>query len=162
MGRSIVVIDLQRMGKDSEAANPGLICRLSSGLVFLCKMQFLHGYCILKVDPMVDSINSLALEKRTQFLCDMALVGDAILEVTGAYRINYALMGNSDPILHAHIVPRYKDEAEELRKGLPWSYPNINAESTQFDLQRDAQLIFQLRQNIQKRIHICNKMPFFT
>ncbi len=149
------MIDFSRIEKDSEVANPdpGLICRLPSGFVFLCKMQFLRGYCILRADPVVESINSLTLKKRTQFLCDMTLVGDAIVETTGAYRINYALMGNSDPMLHAHIVPRYNDEVEELRKGLPWSYPNTDAESTQFNPQRDQQLIFHLRQNIQKRIY---------
>jgi hypothetical protein len=39
--------------------------------------------------------------------------------------INYALMGNANPILHAHIVPRYLDEPEDLRKQPPWFYPNI-------------------------------------
>ena len=50
----------------------------------------------------------------------MALVGDALLEVTGAYRINYAILGNTDPALHAHIVPRFLTEPDEYRKGPPW------------------------------------------
>ena len=45
------------------------------------------------------------------------------MKVTGAYRINYAIMGNSDPYLHAHIVPRYSDEPEEYLHDQPWSYP---------------------------------------
>jgi diadenosine tetraphosphate (Ap4A) HIT family hydrolase len=61
--------------------------------------------------------------QRAEYLGDMALVGDALLEVTGAYRINYGIMGNSDPFRHAHIVPRYSAEPENLRNGLPWSYP---------------------------------------
>jgi diadenosine tetraphosphate (Ap4A) HIT family hydrolase len=32
-------------------------------------------------------------------------------------------MGNSDQVLHAHIVPRYADEPDHYRKGGPWSYP---------------------------------------
>lgn len=31
----------------------------------------------------------------------MILVGDAIMEVTGAFRMNYAVMGNTVPYLHA-------------------------------------------------------------
>ena len=53
----------------------------------------------------------------------MSTIGDALLEVTDAFRINYAIMGNSDPALHAHIVPRYMSEPEHIRKHLPWSYP---------------------------------------
>jgi hypothetical protein len=53
----------------------------------------------------------------------MAAMGDALLEVTDAFRINTAVMGNSDPVLHAHIVPRYMSKPEHIRKHLPWSYP---------------------------------------
>ena len=82
----------------------------------------------------------------------MVLVGDAILEVTGAYRINYFIGGNSDPVLHAHIVPRYLTESDVLRKGGPWSHPDTYSESTRFDYERDKQLIKELRLAIQKRL----------
>jgi diadenosine tetraphosphate (Ap4A) HIT family hydrolase len=140
-------IEAARAGTD-----PALICKVSSGWVFLCNLQFLRGYCILQSDPVVESINALDAAGRAQFLCDMALVGDAILEVTGAYRINYAIAGNSDPVLHAHIVPRYLSEPEDLRKGLPWSHPDAFAESTRFVYERDKDLIEELNAAIQKRL----------
>jgi diadenosine tetraphosphate (Ap4A) HIT family hydrolase len=79
-------------------------------------------------------------------------VGDALLEVTGAYRINYTIAGNTDPYLHAHIVPRYLTEPEELRKGLPWSHPKEEMDSLLFDYERDKQLMQLLRQAIEKRL----------
>jgi diadenosine tetraphosphate (Ap4A) HIT family hydrolase len=115
-------------------------------------MQFLSGYCILRAEPEVESINSLDRQERLIFLGDMALVGDAIQEVTGAYRINYAIAGNTDPVLHAHIVPRYLSEPEERRKDLPWTYPDRFAAEKQFDAQRDSALIASLRTAIQKRL----------
>ena len=136
---------------DRRAQSPNFICKLSSGLVFLSNMQFLRGYCILQAYPVVESINVLTPEQRISFLCDMAFMGDVLLEVTGAYRINYALMGNSDPMLHAHIVPRYLSEPEELRRGLPWSYPDIYDDHTAFSLDRDEELLHQLRDAIQWR-----------
>jgi diadenosine tetraphosphate (Ap4A) HIT family hydrolase len=81
----------------------------------------------------------------------MALVGDALMEVTGAYRINYAIAGNTDPYLHAHIVPRYLTEPESKRKGRPWSYPKSMIDATMFDYERDHGLIQQLSLSIQKR-----------
>ncbi|HQN43427.1 MAG TPA: hypothetical protein PLA25_04795, partial [Anaerolineaceae bacterium] len=72
-------------------------------------------------------------------------------EVTGAYRINYAIMGNSEPVLHAHIVPRYLSEPEELLHGLPWSYPQAQMDAVGFDPVRDQALMQKLAQAIQKR-----------
>ncbi len=78
-------------------------------------MQYLRGYCILLPDPVVPSLNDLMQPQRTTYLFDMALVGDALMDVTGAYRINYAILGNSDQVLHAHIVPRYLSEPDKFR-----------------------------------------------
>lgn len=100
-------------------------------------------------EPEVESINTLPPEKRAVFLTDMAKVGDALLKVTDAFRINYALMGNSDPILHAHIVPRYMWEPEKIRKGLPWDHPDAYSESTTFDVERDRSLMQDLRRILQ-------------
>ena len=133
---------------------PALVCRVPSGWVVLCTLQFLPGYCILLPDPVVPSLNDLAPSRRAEYLCDMALVGDALLEATGAYRINYAIFGNSDPALHTHIVPRYLWEPEELRKGPPWAYEQTPAGARWFDPQRDRALIKQIAQAIQKRLNM--------
>jgi diadenosine tetraphosphate (Ap4A) HIT family hydrolase len=123
---------------------------MRSGSVYLSQMQFLRGYCILSAEPVVASINELSPNARSAFLLDMVRIGDSLMEVTDAFRINYALMGNSQPILHAHIVPRYMWEPEKLRKGLPWDHPDAYAESTQFDAERDQLLMEQLRNILQK------------
>jgi diadenosine tetraphosphate (Ap4A) HIT family hydrolase len=52
----------------------------------------------------------------------MGRLGDALLKVTGAARINYAILGNAEPALHAHVIPRYTDEPEAQRSSHPWSY----------------------------------------
>jgi diadenosine tetraphosphate (Ap4A) HIT family hydrolase len=131
---------------------PSLICRVPSGWVVLCNMQFLSGYCILLPDPVVKSLNDLDRQQRADYLCDMALVGDVLMEVTGAYRINYGIMGNSDPVLHAHIVPRYLSEPDDLRSGLPWSYAPEILETQTFDLERDRELMYKIADAIQKRL----------
>ena len=130
---------------------PALVCRMLSGWVVLCRMQYLHGYCILLPDPLVPSLNDLTYEQRSIYLCDMALIGDAILEVTGAYRINYATLGNFDQVLHSHIVPRYLSEPDEFRLKGPWSYPQETMDSNLFDYERDKDLMLQLRDAIEKR-----------
>jgi diadenosine tetraphosphate (Ap4A) HIT family hydrolase len=132
-------VEAARSGKE-----PALICQVPSGWAVLCKMQFLRGYCILMPDPVVSSVNSLNRQERATFLADMTIIGDALQEVTGAYRINYAIMGNTDQVLHAHIVPRYLTEPDEMRAGTPWSYPQEIMDTILFDFERDKDLIIQL------------------
>lgn len=142
----------ERVEAARTGTNPALICHLSSGWVVLCDMQFLRGYCILLPDPVVASLNDLNQPQRAEYLCEVALVGDALMEVTGAYRINYAIAGNSDPYLHAHIVPRFMAEPEPIRKGHPWSYPKSVVDATMFDYERDKGLIRLLNHSMQKRL----------
>jgi hypothetical protein len=48
-------------------------------------------------------------------------VGDTLLASTAALRINYAMLGNLEPALHAHLVPRYASEPEATRTAHPWA-----------------------------------------
>ena len=109
-----------------EARLPRVVTRLYSGWVVLGERQFVRGYALLLPDPVVPNLNALGARERIAFLSDMSRLGDALLKVTGAARINYAIFGNQDPALHAHVVPRYLDEPEPYRTQHPWSY-NWNA-----------------------------------
>ena len=142
----------ERITAARAGANPAVICQLRSGWAVMCDMQYLRGYTILLADPVVASINDLDRLQRAEYLGDMTLIGDALLEVTGAFRINYAIMANSDPFLHAHIVPRYMSEPDKFRTGLPWSYPEKLLDAVLFDLERDKGLMQQIAAAIQKRL----------
>jgi diadenosine tetraphosphate (Ap4A) HIT family hydrolase len=100
---------------------PPAVIRLRSGWVVMGEQQVLPGYCLLLADPVVSHLNSLADDGRMQFLADMALVGDALLAGTDAVRINYAMFGNLEPALHAHLFPRYATEPEATRTDQPWA-----------------------------------------
>jgi len=83
--------------------------------------QVLTGYCLLLPDPVVADLNALDDAARARFLLDMSAVGDALLQVTGAVRINYAIYGNVEPALHAHVFPRSAKEPEATRTAQPWA-----------------------------------------
>ncbi len=142
----------ERVEAARAGTNQSVICRMPSGWVALCDQQFLRGYCILLADPIVASLNDLDRLQRVEFLSDMTTVGDALMEVTGSFRINYAIMANTDPYLHAHIVPRYLSEPDELRRDLPWSHPRSEIDAKLFNLERDLPLMAELRQAIEKRL----------
>ncbi len=99
--------------------------------------SFCRGYSILLADPVLPDLNALDQIQRSRFLLDMATLGDALLETTDAFRINYEILGNTDAALHAHIFPRYMSEPEELRRGPVWYYEQEYRQSIKFDLVRD-------------------------
>ena len=99
---------------------PRVIARMPSGWAVLGDPQITHGYCLLLPDPVVPDLNALSGAARRQFLDDMAALGDAVLAETGAERINYEILGNVEPALHAHVIPRHASEDPALRKQPVW------------------------------------------
>jgi len=95
--------------------------------------QHLRGYCLLLADPVVPRLNDLHGPNRRQFLDDMAMFGDVVLTVTGALRINYEILGNLDPVLHAHLIPRYADEPADLRSRPAWFYDEATMREHPFE-----------------------------
>jgi diadenosine tetraphosphate (Ap4A) HIT family hydrolase len=112
----------ERVEQARQGTSDRVICRLPSGWAVLGDVQFLPGYCLLLADPVVPSLNDLDAIDRARFLADMARLGDAILRVTKAERINYEILGNAEPELHAHLFPRYVTEPQDLRRMPAWFY----------------------------------------
>jgi diadenosine tetraphosphate (Ap4A) HIT family hydrolase len=63
----------------------------------------------------------LTEEETSSYWRELRLVAAAIEEVMRPVKMNYNLLGNSVPHLHAHIVPRYADDP---RPGWPFPFPD--------------------------------------
>ncbi len=102
----------RRVERALAGQDPELLLKLPSGLAVLGKYQPepIRGSCMLLPYEVVSSPNDLPPEARARFFGDLVLLGDAILEVTGAERINYLVLCNQVPELHGHCVPRFADE----------------------------------------------------
>jgi diadenosine tetraphosphate (Ap4A) HIT family hydrolase len=133
----------RRVAACRAGTDPTAIARLATGWAVMGDPQVIEGYCLLLPDPVVPHLNALAPAGQAAFLADMARLGQAVLEVTGALRINYALFGNLEPALHAHVFPRRADEPEALRTVHPWAWDWAAARS--FDAERDGALLAALR-----------------
>lgn len=142
----------RRVESARAGTNPTVVCRVSSGWVVLGDIQFLRGYSLLLPDPVVPDLNALTKQQRLSYLYEMSIIGDALLEVTGAYRINYDILCNTEPALHAHVCPRYLTEPAELRQGPPWGYHARQLNQIPFDYERDKGLMGQLAAAIGRRL----------
>ena len=136
----------ERLATAQADANPQVIARMPSGWATLCDRQFPAGWCVLIADPLVASLNDLDAAGREAFLADMARLGDALLDVTPAARVNYAVYCNQDPYLHAHVIPRYSEEGPAMRLQPVWTYPNEKLDGRPFDAKRDRQLMEAIRE----------------
>ncbi|MEM6391957.1 MAG: hypothetical protein AAF797_04230 [Planctomycetota bacterium] len=135
----------ERVEQARAGTNPAVICRTAAGWAVLGDTQFLPGYCLLLPDPVVPTLNDLQGPQRARFLIDMTALGDAILAETDAYRINYSILGNTEPALHAHVFPRYANEPEHLRTKPIWLYPETAWTDHPINPERNAPLMQALR-----------------
>ncbi len=142
-------VKLARAGK-----NPTVITKMESGWVVMGDNQTIPGYTILIADPIVDDINKLDAAKRSQFLADMTIIGDALLNVLNAKLVNYSILGNQDVGLHVHIHPRYEWEKEELRKSPPWKYGFVKEPVVMFDFDRDHDVMQKIKTEIDRLLQI--------
>jgi diadenosine tetraphosphate (Ap4A) HIT family hydrolase len=125
--------------------NPYVICRLASGWLVIGDVQPLPGYCLVLADPVVESLNSLDEAGRVAYSLDVARVGDALLAVTGAFRINYETWGNLEPALHTHITPRYLSEPRLKRRMAPGrAYSRLTARK--YDPAVDGEFMRRMRE----------------
>lgn len=114
---------IHRRVSDARAGHdPTVLGRCASGWAVFGHQQIVPGYLLLLPDPVVPDLNALTPENRARFLLDMSHLGDALMRVASPIRINYAIFGNVDPALHAHVIPRYRSEPESMQKQHPWAY----------------------------------------
>ena len=114
---------------------PRVVARLPSGWAVLGDPQILPGYCLLLSGPVVTDLNALRGESRRRFLDDMARLGDAVLQETGAERINYEILGNVEPALHAH---GFRATGTSRLSGAPSRRLHDWTAAQPFDAQSDA------------------------
>jgi diadenosine tetraphosphate (Ap4A) HIT family hydrolase len=121
-GAAAALTEIHRLVARCRAGDlPAAVGRLDSGWLIFAERQVLPGYSLLLPDPVVPHLNALAGAARARFLEDLAAAGDALLAATGALRINYAMFGNLEPALHAHLFPRRADEPAAIRTAQPWA-----------------------------------------
>ncbi len=134
---------IHRWVEAARAGDDTVIERMPSGWAVMGRQQVLRGYCLLLPDPVVPDLNALERQARDSFMSDLGRLGQAVLEATQALRINYAIFGNLEPALHAHVHPRFADEPADLRTQNPWAYDWSRAPA--FSLAAHGELRDQIR-----------------
>lgn len=78
------------------------------------------GRCVLALREHEEHFDRLPEPLWTGFIADLRAASRAIRLATGAKRINFAVLGNVEPHVHAHLVPRGAPGDEHPDK-TPWN-----------------------------------------
>ena len=78
------------------------------------------GRMIIALHEHYENLETVPSEMLSRFMADIQKAIIAIKEVTGVDRVNFAILGNTVPHVHAHLIPRYPD-MEELPGKSPWN-----------------------------------------
>jgi diadenosine tetraphosphate (Ap4A) HIT family hydrolase len=116
-----------RIGSAHRGENPLVMARMRRGFAVIGDTQHLPGYSVLLTDDVsVDHLSDLDWERRTEFLFDLSLLGEAVERACrshGLRRVNYEVLGNSVRFLHGHVHARYEWEPPDKVGGPVWRYP---------------------------------------
>jgi diadenosine tetraphosphate (Ap4A) HIT family hydrolase len=127
-------------GRPDETAN---LVRFFAGEVsdaYLVRADIQRGLTVVVwrgrhvVEP-----TELTDEEAAAYGREVLCVGRALETVLQPVKLNYNLLGNSVPHLHAHIVPRYADDP---KPGWPFPFPHPDPPPMSEDrLRRDAEAL---------------------
>jgi diadenosine tetraphosphate (Ap4A) HIT family hydrolase len=140
----------ERVERLRRAEDPCFLARLPSGFAILAKYQpeGIVGGCMLLPDPVVPSANHLSGAARERFFADMVQLGDALLAATGAERINYLVLCNQVPELHAHCIPRFAHEDARKRLQDPFEAYDFGSARVADPIGLDRDLVARLRASL--------------
>ena len=129
---------------------PNFICETPNGIAILGEVQKFCGYGVLLCKHPVTELDQLPRTTKLAFLEEMSLLAQAVQTVTRCHKINYEALGNIVPHFHWHVFPRY--ETDEYSTQPVWNHIPQGEDATPFlfDAERDAQLLHDIRRELQK------------
>lgn len=80
------------------------------------------GRAILALNCHEENVDTMPEETYVQFCKDIRTAVSILKKATGSERINVSILGNSEPHVHAHLIPRWP-ENEALPGKSPWNDP---------------------------------------
>ena len=96
----------ERIQLIKEKRNPYFVKELSTGYVVLGDWQYFYGYTVF-----LSKKHVLELHEHSEadiYLKEMKRIGEAVYKTFQPKKLNYEILGNSDPHIHTHIFPRYE------------------------------------------------------
>lgn len=112
----------KEIAKARDGKNEYFVAELKTGYVFLSWHQYFEGYAIFAYKDHVSELHQLENDSADEFLHEMRIVVEAVQHAFNPKVLNYAKLGNKDPHMHWHIIPRYG--TDPAPQNTIWNIPN--------------------------------------
>lgn len=97
--------------EEPEADGEGFfVAELASSHLRMPRNQFVRGYCVLVCRVHVKEPHELPPGQQVAFFGELTAAARALESVFQPIKMNYLILGNQVPHLHAHLVPRFADD----------------------------------------------------
>jgi len=126
------------------------IAELKSCYVILGDQQFYRGYCVLFARLHATELYLMPAGAARLLFDEMRLVAEAIAAAVKPWKMNYECLGNAEPHVHWHLLPRY--ETDEMRRAPIWLRPESERKASLDENDRRA-LIASIRSQLAIRFH---------
>jgi diadenosine tetraphosphate (Ap4A) HIT family hydrolase len=126
------------------------IAELKGSYVILGDQQFYRGYSVLLAKTHATELYQMPAAAAHQMFDEVRLVAEAIATVVKPWKMNYECLGNSEPHVHWHLLPRFASESDKLRRGPIWLRPE-SERKVRLDQNDRRALIASLRRELAAR-----------
>jgi diadenosine tetraphosphate (Ap4A) HIT family hydrolase len=90
-----------------------IVAKLETSWVTMQESAPIRGYACLVSQAHVVELHDLPETAAMDFMRDVRRVSKALMDTTGAVKLNYEIHGNTIPHLHMHFFPRYRGDRFE-------------------------------------------------
>lgn len=97
----------ESIARIKEGTCPYFVQELETGYVILSYFQYFKGYTLFFCKEHKTELHQLDPAFRMQFLKEMSQVAEAVCKAFQPKKLNYELLGNTEPHMHWHLYPRY-------------------------------------------------------
>jgi diadenosine tetraphosphate (Ap4A) HIT family hydrolase len=112
------------------------VAELPHSFVILGDAQFYRGYCVVLARRHVNEIHLMPPDEARALFEETVAVGRTIALATHPLKLNYECLGNLEPHVHWHVVPRF--EADTMRAAPIWIRSEAERKVTLEDSDRRA------------------------
>lgn len=140
----------EMVAKAKRQEHAGCIAEFAHGVVMLGENQGCPGWCVLVLKDHVEHMDALGEGVQQEVFAEVAKVARAIRRVFaaqgkdgGPVRINYECLGNVEPHIHWHVIPRHANDPTPRQAVWGWSAESLRG--TMPELERAA-LVRRLRE----------------
>jgi diadenosine tetraphosphate (Ap4A) HIT family hydrolase len=132
----------------NNGTNPYFVIEMETGHVVISDHQQFGGYTLFLLKDHITELHFIPGKKRLKHLEEMGIVYEAVYNVFKPDKMNAELLGNGEPHIHWHIIPRYKDDP--IRKWPIWILPRkilVNDENKPSPIEL-SEMVYKLKNEI--------------